>query len=131
MQKENSRMEQKMWVYMLQLGTNMWRKKNRQSSRKMMDEEAYYRDYLNCDRETWRKVTEFLPSCGVNTLLIDMGEGVKLDRHPELAVEGSWSKEEFRRTCKITFFGINTNSKIQLFFWTQCMASRLCIYGRN
>lgn len=93
-------MENKMWVYMLQLGTNMWRKKGRQSSKRLMDEEAYYRDYLNCDKETWRKVTEFLPSCGINTVLIDMGEGVKLDSHPELAVEGSWSKEEFREELK-------------------------------
>ena len=81
-------MEQKMWAFYIQLGTNMWRKNGRKSSKNLMDEEAYYRDYLNCDKETWRKVTDFLPSCGVNTLVIDMGEGVRLDRHPELAVKG-------------------------------------------
>ena len=59
------------------------------------DEQPVFHDFLYCDKEVWRKVTDFLPSCGINTLLIDMGEGVRLDSHPELAVEGSWSKQEF------------------------------------
>ena len=49
-----------------------------------------------CQRETWRKVTDFLPSCGINTLIIDIGEGVRLDSHPEIAIEGAWSKDELR-----------------------------------
>jgi len=31
----------------------------------------------------------------VNLLLVDIGEGLKYATHPELAVEGSWSRDEF------------------------------------
>ncbi len=91
-------MQPKMWAYLIHMGRNMWYKKGMEVPwlGELDDEQPIWHDYLNCDREIWRKVTDFLPTCGINTLLIDMGEAVRLDSHPELAVEGSWSKEEFR-----------------------------------
>ena len=92
-------MKPKMWAYLIHFGHNMWYKKGLEVPwlGELDDEQPIYRDYLYFDREVWNKVTEFLPGCGINTLLIDMGEAVRLDSHPELAVEGSWSKEEFRK----------------------------------
>ena len=86
-----------MWSILLHFGSNMWRKKGAMNSEYKDEEESIYRDFFYTDWETWRKVTEFLPSCGINTVLIDMGEGVCYDRHPELAVRGSWSKAAFRQ----------------------------------
>ncbi len=88
--------ERKIWATLLHLGCNMWRKDDPVYGANKDEEENIYRHYLYTDKETWKKVIDFLPSCGINTVLIDMGEGVRLDCHPELAVEGSWSKEEFR-----------------------------------
>ena len=85
-----------MWTFMIQLGNNMWDKKNRQTSYIKDEEESIYRDYLYLDKPLWNEITAFLPSCGFNTILIDIGEGIRLDSHPELAVEGSWTKEEMR-----------------------------------
>lgn len=87
----------KMWAFMIQLGNNMWDKKDRQTAYKKDEEESIYRDFLYTDKTTWDEITAFLPQCGFNTLLIDIGEAVKLDSHPELAVEGSWAKEEFKK----------------------------------
>lgn len=82
-----------MKAFLIHLGMNMW---NKQDTWTLIGEEnSGYCKKLACNKEVWRKVTDFLPTCGFDTLLIDMGEGVKLDRHPELAIEGSWSKEEF------------------------------------
>ena len=91
-------MKPKMWAYMIHLGSNMWYKKGMEVPwlGKLDDEQPIYHDYLNCDKKIWREITDFLPTCGINTLLIDMGEGVILDSHPELAIPGSWTKEEFR-----------------------------------
>ncbi|MBR7181434.1 MAG: hypothetical protein IKD28_01460, partial [Clostridia bacterium] len=91
-------MKPKMWAYLIHFGHNMWYKKGLEVPwlGELDDEQPIYRDYLYFDRDTWNKVTEFMPTRGINTLLIDMGEAVRLDSHPELAVEGSWSKEEFR-----------------------------------
>jgi hypothetical protein len=74
----------------------MWRKYNPVIDANKDDEGSIYREYLYTDKETWQKVIDFLPSCGINTVLIDMGEGVQYDSHPELTVKGSWTKEEFR-----------------------------------
>jgi len=87
---------QKMWAILLHLGTNMWRKKNPFDKSYQDEESSIYRDFLYTDKETWTKVVDFLPSCGINTVLIDLGEGVQYDSHPELAVKGSWTKAELR-----------------------------------
>ena len=86
--------KEKMWAYFIQLGTNNSGKPNKHIEF-CMEEEWEYRTSLYTDRETWTTITSLLPSYGFNTLLIDMHEGVKLDSHPELAVEGSWEKDEF------------------------------------
>ena len=89
--------EKKMWAVLLHLGCNMWRKAGAVNTEFKDEEEAIYRDFLYTDKETWRKTIDFLPSCGIDTVLIDMGEGVQYESHPELAVKGSWSKAEFRQ----------------------------------
>ena len=86
--------EKKMWAFLLQLGNNMWGKPGDISPHPLEDEESYH-DYVYSDREIWRKVTEYLPKCGFNTIVIDIGEALKLDSHPELAVPGSWEKQKF------------------------------------
>ena len=88
--------EDTMWAFLLQLGNNIWGKPDDISPHPLEDEESYH-DYVYSDRETWRKVTEYLPKCGFNTIVIDIAEALKLDSHPELAVEGSWEKEEFKK----------------------------------
>ena len=84
-----------MWAFLLQLGNNIWAKPGDITPYQLEDEESYH-DYVYSDRETWRKVTEYLPKCGFNTVVIDIGEALKLDSHPELAVPGSWEKAEFK-----------------------------------
>lgn len=84
------------WAILLHLGTNCWRKKGQVSINKKDEEDSIFREELYCDEETWRKVTEFLPSCGINTLVIDVADGVQYDRHPEISVKGAWSKEKLK-----------------------------------
>ena len=85
-------------AYLIHLGSNMWKKKDCVPTHIRHEEDAgaTYHRTMACQKDVWKKVTDFLPSCGINTLVIDMGEGVRLDSHPELAIPGSWSKEEFR-----------------------------------
>lgn len=85
-----------MYAYLIHLSANMWRKKGQKSANIKDEEDAIYRDEMYCDRETWRKITDFLPSCGINTLLIDVGDGMQFDRHPEISIKGAWSKAELK-----------------------------------
>ena len=88
--------DQKIWAYLIHLGSNMWTKKEKIPTGIRHEEDFTYKDRMFCQKDVWRDVTEFLPTCGVNTLVIDIGEGVRLDSHPEIAIPGAWSKEELR-----------------------------------
>ena len=87
----------KMWASLIHLGHNMWGRLGMEYTTLPTGDitACQYHDKLYCDKEIWRKITDFMPSCGINTVLIDIGEGVKLDSHPELAIEGSWEKKDF------------------------------------
>lgn len=93
-------MKEKRFVFLMHLGGNMWQKPDNLRMYKKESIDWIYRDYLPTDDATWHTVTDFLPGCGINTLLIDMGEGVELKSHPELAVRGSWSQEKFKDELK-------------------------------
>lgn len=80
---------------LLHLGSNMWEKKGREYP---TDPEAgIYSETLRFHRPTWEKVTQALADNGFNTLLIDVAEGVIYDSHPELAVNGSLTKDELKK----------------------------------
>ena len=81
----------KMWVYMLQLGSNMWRKKGAHNP---VYAESIYHDTMYTEKEVWDKLTEALPGFGFNTVLVDVGEAIQLDSHPELTIPGAWSKSQ-------------------------------------
>ena len=86
------------WVYLAHLGYNMWGDpavdKNglRGQPTTMPQTIASYK--LRFDEDAWHKITDDLKAAGANTIVLDLGEGVKYDSHPELAVEGSWSKQK-------------------------------------
>ena len=90
----------KRFVSLLHLGNNMWQKPGNYKPHNKESIDSIYRETLVTDRDTWREVTDFAAANGVTTILIDMGEAVELKRHPELAVPGSWTREEFREELK-------------------------------
>lgn len=87
-----------MWAYLIHLGMNMWDDPyaSREGEIPFIGDGVEYSEKLLCDRETWREVVDFLPSQGINTLLIDIGEAVRYRSHPELAIEGSWTRDELK-----------------------------------
>lgn len=89
-------MSNKRFVSLVHLGGNMWQKPDNAKTYKKERIDWLYRDYLVTDDVTWKTVTDYLPTCKINTVLIDMGEAVELKSHPELAVKGSWSQEKFK-----------------------------------
>jgi hypothetical protein len=44
----------------------------------------------------WNETTAYMAEKKLNTLVIDIGEGLQYPSHPELAVEGSWSPDRMR-----------------------------------
>jgi len=92
---------EKYWGYLIHLGYNMW-EDNGPEHRVHPDEKIDYppRTRLRCKEEVWDYIIEKLPEYGINLLVIDIGEGIRYESHPEIAIEGSWSIEKFKMKLK-------------------------------
>lgn len=87
-----------MWGYLIRLGSGIYDVFNTGNWERDIKHDKFATELtkLRTDDKTWKKVTDFLPSQGINTLVIDIGEGMQYESHPELAVEGSWSKDKLK-----------------------------------
>jgi hypothetical protein len=84
---------------LLHLSYNMW-----QDADGLESPERKYRrasPKLRFDEKLWRDLTQRMADAGMNMVVLDLGDGVKYQSHPEIAVEGAWSvgrlKEESAR----------------------------------
>ena len=83
-------MKDKIWAYLMHLGDNMWADPG--STFKI----APYCPELTTDDKVWKDTIDFLPSQGFNTVLIDIGDAVQYETHPEISIKGAWSKEKLK-----------------------------------
>jgi len=81
-----------MWGYLLHLGYNMWMEKDAPKIREYINAS----DTLRLDKPTWNSVLSRLAEAGANTVVIDLGEGVQYQSHPEIAVRGAWTVGQLR-----------------------------------
>ena len=80
-----------MWAYLMHLGENMWGDPGGIMTYAKYEEEVTVNDAV------WRQTIDFLPSQSINTVLIDLGDGVQYETHPEIAIKGAWSKEKLKK----------------------------------
>lgn len=90
-------MQNKIYAYTIQLGRNMW------SDKTGPVEIANYLqvfmpkyETFNKDKETFRKLVDHAASVGMNTIVINIGEGLTYESHPEINIDGSWTKKELK-----------------------------------
>jgi len=105
------------WGNLMHIGYNMW-----------LDEHASvpadYKGYvgsgynmasskLRFDWGTWNAMIDRSVEQGVNMVVIDLGEGIQYESHPELAVEGSLTIEELRKElARLRSLGITPIPKL-------------------
>ena len=87
------------WVYLAHLGYNMWGDPVVYPDTGVHGiirsiKETMASPTLLFEYDAWIKITDKLKNAGADTILLDIGEGMKYESHPELAVEGSWAKEK-------------------------------------
>lgn len=58
---------------------------------------APFETELKTDDAVWKEVIDYLPSQGFNTVLIDVGDGIQYESHPEVSVKGAWSKDRMKK----------------------------------
>jgi hypothetical protein len=91
--------DNKMWGCLLHLSYNFWVEYSSPSPYRG------YRPYLQLSEALWNDATEKMAKEGMNMVIIDLGDGVKYESHPEIAVNNAWSvqrlKEELKRLRKL------------------------------
>ncbi|MGH2560147.1 MAG: Tat pathway signal protein, partial [Thermomicrobiales bacterium] len=71
------------------------------------------RDYLRFDRSLWHDLVDQMVAGGVNMVVLGLGEGVRYQSHPELAVNGSWSVDKLRaEVARLRDLGIEPIPKL-------------------
>ena len=68
----------KIWAVMVYLSRNMW---------------SQYYSPLPFEDDMWEYILKESARIGLNTILLDVGDGVQYKSHPEIVVEGAWSAE--------------------------------------
>ncbi|MBQ8605945.1 MAG: hypothetical protein IJ408_04345 [Clostridia bacterium] len=81
---------------LLHLSNHMWQKKGSLSQPYKHFADFGWFDTLKCDKKTWTDITDYMAKSGFDTVVIDLGDGVIFDSHPEIAIEGAWTKAELR-----------------------------------
>ena len=82
--------DEMIWGYLVHLGYNMW------SDRPADRPNITAQPRLRFDEGLWNELIAAWSTNGVNMVVIDLGEGVRYESHPELAVEGSWSPSKLQ-----------------------------------
>ena len=84
-------MHKMMWAFFIKLSTNMWGDEGGDNRY------APFFPEMITDDAVWREVIDFLPTQGFNTVLIDVGDGIQYETHPEISIPGAWSKDKMKK----------------------------------
>jgi len=86
--------EELIWAYLVHLGYNMWCDREVPE----LKDRPYWtaQPYLRFDKSLWDGLIDKWADAGINMVIIDLGEGVRYESYPELAVRGSWPGERLR-----------------------------------
>lgn len=84
------------WGYLLHLGVNMWSDVPLDPGTRRVRGKARFVDELFVDKPLWDELTEEMANAGFNMVVIDLGDAVRYESHPEIAVRGAWSTDQLR-----------------------------------
>ena len=84
------------WATLVHFSTNLWY----DIGNKRCDGSCIWKsagsEKMRFDKELWQEYLQKLAECGSNAVVIDLGDAMVYDTHPELAVEGAFTKDEMR-----------------------------------
>jgi hypothetical protein len=111
------------WGALLHMGTNMWSDVPVTSWGPFKAEDLHLvcqADHLRFDEMVWQRLTERMQKANMNMVVIDLGEAIRYQSHPELAVKGSWPVERFRKElARLRTMGLEPIPKLN-FSATHC-----------
>lgn len=82
------------WGLLVHVGYNMWCDRD---APEWSNVHGVARPYMRFDDALWNDMVAAMAEAGINLVVLDLGEGVRYESHPELAVQGSWSRARLKR----------------------------------
>ncbi len=76
-------MAEKIWSLLVHMNSNMW-------ARTIEDE-------LHFDDEVWDYIVDESAKTGINTIVLDIGNGIQFASHPEISIKGAWPRKRVRQ----------------------------------
>ena len=71
----------KIWACLLHVSSNMWTE--------------YYKD-LQLDESVWNEALSKMVEAGGNMVVMDLGDAIKYESHPEIAIHNAWSTSKLK-----------------------------------
>jgi len=94
------------WANLLHLSYNMWQdhipfkyRDSEYNCTNCLDTVSWaigYRPYLTFDETVWNTLLIDMAAAGMNMVVIDLGDAVLYDSHPEIAVRDAWTPEKLK-----------------------------------
>ncbi len=111
------------WASLLHLSYNMW-----------SDRQADWLEYVSAepnlrfDQSLWDDLLKRMAEAGMNMVVLDLGDGVQYESHPEIAVQGAWSVAQLKQElAKARALGLEVIPKLN---FSTCHDTWLGPYAR-
>ena len=82
-----------MWGYMLYLSNHIGADEFTKPLRYNPPSCPVYSDEISTEVETWDKIIAFIGERKYNFVLVDVGDGIKYESHPEVSAPNAWDKD--------------------------------------
>ena len=114
------------WAFLIHLSKHFWQEPGSPPYGMYLNKP--WKDNNETDLETWDAVIAGLPQYGINTVLIDVGDAVQYDSHPEISAPDAWSKDFLRQKLQeIRDLGMEPIPKLN---FSTAHDAWLKVYGR-
>ncbi len=99
---------------LIHIGTNLWYEVD--NHRGEEDKKVWRcaaENTMRFDKKLFNELIDYLPSCGVNAVVLDLADGIVYESHPELAIEGSLTRAELTEILtKLDSLGLQVIPKL-------------------
>lgn len=104
-------MKDMIWAYMLMLSNHMWEDEHSQTFNLYSPP---FHSYDNAVQENvWDELLPFLAERKYNMVLVDVGDGIKYESHPDISAPNAWDKDFLRKKLReMRAFGLEPIPKL-------------------
>lgn len=83
------------WAYMMNISYHFWSDESTPAPGWYLPKQ--YRETNDVDLQVWDDTIQFLADCKYNLVLLDVGDGIKYESHPEISAPDAWDKDFLKK----------------------------------